>query len=97
MDPALHIVCKCEKVTELEIVDSISRRLPVDSTQGVRKRCRAGMGHCQGEYCEERVKAIIARETGLANVGGRPWPATSIVPQRWLTDAEKQTIQAHGK
>ena len=67
MDPALHVVCRCEKVTEAEIVDSIHRSLPVDSTQAVRKRTRAGMGHCQGEYCECRVKKILARELGKGN------------------------------
>nr|ADH43011.1 Predicted dehydrogenase [uncultured SAR11 cluster alpha proteobacterium H17925_45G17] len=94
MDPAHHVVCKCEKVTEAEIVDAIHRSLPVDSTQAVRKRTRAGMGHCQGEYCECRVKSIIARETGRSEgqVGGRPWPATSIIPQRWLTKDEKAAI-----
>eukprot|EP00051_Salpingoeca_urceolata_P017468 m.237990 g.237990 ORF g.237990 m.237990 type:complete len:598 (-) comp18962_c0_seq7:124-1917(-) len=94
-DPAKHVVCKCEKVTEAEIVDAIHRRLPVDSTQAVRKRTRAGMGHCQGEYCESRVAKIIARETKLAekNVGRRPWPASSLLPQRWLTDAQKSKLQ----
>jgi L-2-hydroxyglutarate oxidase LhgO len=98
MDPALHVVCKCEKVTEAEIVDSIRRRLPVDSTQAVRKRTRAGMGHCQGQYCEPRVKAIIARETNRKEnaVGGRAWPATSIIPQRWLTDKQKDSIRTCG-
>jgi len=95
MDPALHVVCRCEKVTEAEIVDSLGRSLEVDSTQGVRKRTRAGMGHCQGEYCESRVKAIIAREKkrSISEVGGRPWPATSIIPQRWLTDEQKDSFR----
>ena len=46
------------------------------------------MGHCQGDPdnydCEARVRAIIARETGqpLELVGGRPWPASSLMPKR---------------
>lgn len=98
MDPALHVVCRCEKVTEAEIVDSIHRSLPVDSTQAVRKRTRAGMGHCQGEYCESRVKKILSRETkrGVNMIGGRPWPATSFIPQRWLTDDQKEVIRKIG-
>ena len=40
-------VCKCEKVTEAEVIDACHRSLPVDSTQAMRKRVRAGMGHCQ--------------------------------------------------
>jgi len=95
MKPEHHVVCRCEKVTEAEIVDSIHRSLPVDSTQAVRKRTRAGMGHCQGEYCESRVKSILAREmaTKETKVGTRPWPATSLIPQRWLTDGEKENIR----
>ena len=40
-------MCKCEKVTEAEVIDACHRSLPVDSTQAMRKRVRAGMGHCQ--------------------------------------------------
>merc|ERR1712232_1230233 len=102
-DPKKNVVCKCEKVTEAEIVDAIRRSLPIDSTQAVRKRTRAGMGHCQGDVenydCETRVANIIARETGLpiAAVGRRPWPATSMLPGRWLTDAQKAAIEQLGK
>ena len=73
-----NVICKCEKVTEYEVVTALRRSLPIDSTQGIRKRTRAGMGHCQGDpenyNCEARVKAIIARETGmpLDQIGGRP-------------------------
>ena len=73
-----NVICKCEKVTEYEVVTALRRSLPIDSTQGIRKRTRAGMGHCQGDpdnyHCEARVKAIIARETGipLDQIGGRP-------------------------
>lgn len=81
-------------MTEAEIVDSIHRSLPVSSTQAVRKRCRAGMGHCQGQYCEPRVARIIARETGVpeSTVGRRPWPASSILPQRWLSPEDKASL-----
>eukprot|EP00041_Stephanoeca_diplocostata_P026467 m.714785 g.714785 ORF g.714785 m.714785 type:complete len:638 (+) comp22973_c0_seq8:211-2124(+) len=92
-DAAKNVVCKCEKVTEAEIVDAIHRPLPCLSTQAVRKRTRAGMGHCQGKFCEPRVKKIIARELGLKSVAGRPWPASSILPARWLTDEHKEALQ----
>jgi glycerol-3-phosphate dehydrogenase len=62
------MICKCEKVTELEVVRAMRRSLPIDSTLAIQKRTRAGMGHCQGDpesyNCEGRVKAIIARENG---------------------------------
>mmetsp|Transcript_1675 Transcript_1675/g.4301 ORF Transcript_1675/g.4301 Transcript_1675/m.4301 type:complete len:94 (-) Transcript_1675:524-805(-) len=48
-DPQKNVVCKCERVTEAEIVDALNRPLLCRSTQAVRKRTRAGMGHCQGE------------------------------------------------
>ncbi len=47
LDPRVNVVCKCEKVTEAEVVEALHRSLPVDSTQAIRKRTRAGMGHCQ--------------------------------------------------
>ena len=96
---ASNVVCKCEKVTELEVVRALRRSLPIDSTQGIRKRTRAGMGHCQAEKdnynCECRVKAIIARENNVSvdEVGGRPWPATSTLPQRWIDDDERATLE----
>ena len=85
-------------MTELEVVRAMRRSLPIDSTQAIRKRTRAGMGHCQGDpdnyNCEARVKAIIARENGVPvdQVGGRPWPATSTLSQRWPDDAEKEDL-----
>lgn len=94
-----NVVCKCEKVTEAEVVRAIRRSLPIDSTQAIRKRTRAGMGHCQGDKenfnCECRVKAIIAREnnTSVEEVGGRPWPATSTLSQRWIDDDEKKQLE----
>ena len=88
--PATNVVCRCERVTEAEIVDALHRCLPAASTQAVRKRTRAGMGYCQGEFCEARVAAIIARECGGApgDVPRRPWPASSIRPRRWMGEAD---------
>jgi hypothetical protein len=44
-----NVICKCEKVTEAEVVAACHRALPIDSTQAIRKRTRAGMGNCQGK------------------------------------------------
>lgn len=98
MQMASNVICKCEKVTELEVVRAMRRSLPIDSSQGIRKRTRAGMGHCQGDPdnygCEARVRAIIARENGvpISHVGARPWPATSTLPERWLSEEEKRVL-----
>ena len=99
-DPNENIVCKCEKVTESEIVTALHRGLPVDSTQSMRKRTRGGMGHCQAEKenynCECRIANIIARELKYDHedkVGRRPWPATSSLPQRWITEEHKENFK----
>jgi len=95
-DPKQNVICKCEKVTEQEVIDACRRSLPIDSTQAIRKRTRAGMGHCQADVdnydCEARVKQIIARECGipLSEVGGRPWPASSMLNNRQAYDNEKE-------
>ena len=83
------------------MVAACRRSLPVDSTQAIRKRTRAGMGGCQGKPwnygCECRVAKIIEREAagarGDAVVGRRPWSATSLFPRRWLTDDDKSVLK----
>ncbi|GLC31664.1 NAD(P)/FAD-dependent oxidoreductase [Clostridium omnivorum] len=64
-DPAKNIICRCEKVTEAEILDSMRRGIMVKTVDGIKRRTRAGMGPCQGNFCRERVKAIIARELNM--------------------------------
>lgn len=59
-----HIVCKCEKITEQEIIDAITGPTGNDTIKGIKKRARAGSGLCQGGYCEGRVMKIIAKVTG---------------------------------
>lgn len=65
-NPDKNIICRCETVTESEIVDALHRGIPIKSTDAVKRRTRAGMGTCQGNFCQKRVKAIIARELGLS-------------------------------
>lgn len=64
-DPAKNIICRCEKVTEAEIIDALHRGIDVSYTDAVKRRTRAGMGPCQGNFCRERVKKIIAREMNI--------------------------------
>jgi glycerol-3-phosphate dehydrogenase len=60
-----RIVCRCETVTEGEIVDAI-KRVPGKVTLGaIKYRTRAGMGRCQGGFCTCRIMDIIHRETGM--------------------------------
>ena len=56
------IICRCEGITEGEIVDAINRSFGEISIDGVKRRCRPGMGRCQGGFCAPRVQEIIARE-----------------------------------
>lgn len=58
-----RIVCKCEQITEKDIIDAIHKPLGSDTIKGIKKRARAGAGLCQGGYCESTVLRIIAKET----------------------------------
>ena len=60
-----QIICRCESVTEGEILDAIHRPLGARSLDGVKRRTRAGMGRCQAGFCSPRVMDILARELGL--------------------------------
>lgn len=66
LDPAEHLICRCEQVTEAEIIDSLHRGIPIRSVDAVARRTRAGFGSCQGAFCCPRVRALIAKELGLA-------------------------------
>ena len=59
------IICRCESVTEGEILDAIHRPLGARSLDGVKRRTRAGMGRCQSGFCSPRVLEILHRELGL--------------------------------
>lgn len=59
-DDSLNIICRCEKVTKQEIIDSFSRGIDFATTDGVKRRTRAGMGDCQGFFCRPRVSKIIS-------------------------------------
>ncbi len=56
------IVCRCEKVTEAEIVEAIHSPLPATTVDAVKRRVRAGMGRCQGGFCATRVMELLAHE-----------------------------------
>jgi len=59
------IICRCESITEGEIIDSIKRSFGKVTLDGVKRRCRPGMGRCQGGFCGPRVQEIIARELNV--------------------------------
>ena len=59
-----NVVCRCELVTEGEIVDAIKRPLGATTLDGVKRRTRAGMGRCQAGFCSPKTVEILARELG---------------------------------
>ena len=71
-----NMICRCEMITEGEIIDAVTRPLGAKSLDGVKRRTRAGMGRCQGGFCSPRVMEIIARErevsiTEVTKSGGK--------------------------
>jgi glycerol-3-phosphate dehydrogenase len=56
------IICRCETVTEGEIINSIKRPLGAKTLDGVKRRTRAGMGRCQAGFCSTRIVEILSRE-----------------------------------
>ncbi len=61
-----NIICRCEMITEGEILDAIRRPLGAKSLDGVKRRTRAGMGRCQSGFCSPRTMEILARELGVS-------------------------------
>ncbi|MGI6239990.1 MAG: NAD(P)/FAD-dependent oxidoreductase [Christensenellales bacterium] len=58
-----RVICRCETITEAEVVEAVRRG--ARTLDGVKRRCRAGMGRCQGGFCAPRVMEIIAREENI--------------------------------
>lgn len=61
-----RIVCRCETITEGEIIDAIKAPAGARDVDGVKRRTRAGMGRCQGGFCGSKVVEILARELGVS-------------------------------
>jgi len=59
------IICRCENITEGEIIDVIKRKAGATTVDGVKRRARAGSGRCQGGFCSPRVMEILARELNV--------------------------------
>lgn len=57
-----RVICRCETVTEGEILDALVGPIPPRSVDGVKRRAGAGLGRCQGGFCGPRVVELLARE-----------------------------------
>ena len=79
-----RVICRCESVTEGEIVDCIHRPCGAVDMDGVKRRVRAGMGRCQSGFCGPRVMEILSRELKI------PYTAvTKFGKGSWMTIAKK--------
>ncbi len=63
-----QVVCRCETVTEGEIVAAIHRPIVPRTVDAIKRRCNAGLGRCQGGFCGPKVVEILARELGVSPV-----------------------------
>ncbi|MHC1578938.1 MAG: FAD-dependent oxidoreductase [Dehalococcoidia bacterium] len=61
-----HIVCRCENVSEAEVVRALNGEIAARSLDGVKRRTRAGQGRCQGGFCMPRIVEIASREMNIA-------------------------------
>lgn len=61
-----RIICRCESITEGEILDALNSPIPPVSLDGVKRRAGTGMGRCQGGFCGPKVLEIMAKHRGVA-------------------------------
>jgi len=72
------MVCRCETVTEADLIDAIHAPIPAVTIDMLKKRTRAGMGRCQGGFCSPRAAVLIAEHTAqelskISKCGGGSW------------------------
>lgn len=74
-----RVICRCETVTEGEIIDELRRPIVPTTIDAIKRRCNAGMGRCQGGFCSPRVTEIISRELGISPLEVRQDKADSYI------------------
>ena len=60
-----RVICRCETITEGEILDALHTPIPPTTIDAVKRRCNPGMGRCQGGFCGPRVAELLTRELGI--------------------------------
>lgn len=60
-----NIICRCESISEGEILEAIRRPVGATTVDGVKRRTRAGMGRCQGGFCSPKVTKLLSQELGI--------------------------------
>ena len=85
-----RVICRCETVTEGEILDAIHSPIPPRSVDGVKRRAGAGLGRCQGGFCGPRVVELLCREQGK-----RPGDMLQDKAGSWMLARETKGGAAH--
>lgn len=90
-----NIVCRCEGITEGEILDAIRRPLGATTLDGIKRRTRAGMGRCQSGFCSPKVMAILASELGVSpekitKSGGRSYIVAGPAENPEIKEADRK-------
>lgn len=92
------ILCRCETVSEAEIIDAVAGAVGANCLDGLKRRTRAGMGRCQGGFCTPRVVEIMARELGISpDAVTKRGPGSDILsgpskPEHFDSDERDQAI-----
>ena len=60
-----EVICRCEGITRAEVLAALRGPLPAQTMSGIKYRCRAMMGRCQGGYCQTRLAELLMQELGL--------------------------------
>ena len=60
-----RIICRCEQITEGEILRALRENPKAKDVDGVKRRTRSGMGRCQGGFCQPYIVELIAKERGI--------------------------------
>ena len=87
-----NIVCRCEMITEGEIIDAIRRPLGATTLDGIKRRTRAGMGRCQSGFCMPKTMEIMQRELGMT-----PYEITKCGKgSEWIVGTNKDKVGGRG-
>lgn len=81
-----RIICRCEQVTQAQIADAFSRGIPIHTVDAIKRRTRASMGFCQGEFCRPRILELA--ETVL----GHTIDAHTDVQREGVTRVERKQV-----
>jgi glycerol-3-phosphate dehydrogenase len=83
-----NVICRCENVTEAEVIAGIRAKPGATTVDGIKLRTRAGMGRCQGGYCTDRVMKLLDKELDselveITKSGGSSWILSGRTKNRY--------------